>query len=187
MLYNMLMENYQIIISFILGLFVCLFGYKLKKVVFFIAWFLIGYTLMLKLLPIINSNAPVIAESTIYQTLLPIGGGVILSLLGFSIEKFCVSLLVCFSTIAIGISQFGMSWEVAGISAVIGVILGAFAVRLMKPATIIVTAAAGSMVVTNALLALVTSIPHEPYYIFILIGVAIIGALFQFKNTKHIL
>ena len=108
-----------------------------------------------------------------------------MSLLGFSIEKLCVGLLVCFTTIAIGINQFGLSWETVAIAAIIGVILGAIAVNMIKPATIIVTAAVGALVVTGAIFALTTSISHN-YYTLILIGIAAVGAVFQFTNTKHI-
>jgi membrane-anchored glycerophosphoryl diester phosphodiesterase (GDPDase) len=108
-----------------------------------------------------------------------------LSLLGFTIEKLCVGLLVCFATIAIGVNQFGMTWEVVAIAAIIGVILGAIAVNMIKPATIIVTAAAGALVIADAIFALTNSISHD-YYTLILIGVAAIGAIFQFSNTKHI-
>ena len=179
------MEVYEIILALILGAFVCLFGYRLKKMVIFLAFFLIGYTIMGRIMPVLNANLPAIAESSFWQTLLPICGGLVLSLLGFSIEKLCVGLLVCFATIAIGINQFGLSWEVVCIAAIIGVILGAIAVNMIKPATIIVTAAAGALVVADAIFALNIGMSHD-FYTLILIGIAAIGAVFQFTNTKHI-
>lgn len=182
-MYNM--ETYEIVLALILGTFVCLFGYRLKKLVVFLAFFLIGYSIMQRLMPVLNSNLPAIAESSFWQVLLPICGGLLLSLLGFSIEKLCVGLLVCFTTIAIGINQFGLSWETVAIAAIIGVILGAIAVNMIKPATIIVTAAVGALVVTGAIFALTTSVSHD-YYTLILIGIAAVGAIFQFANTKHI-
>ena len=168
----------------LLGAFVCLFGYKLKKIVFFIAWFLIGYTLMKYAMPYINSSAPAIAENALWQFILPIAGGLLLSLLGFSIEKLCVGLLCFFATVAVAISQFGVSGEVIGIACILGAILGAVAVNMMKPATIVVTAIAGALVVTRAIYTLATGIPMG-YHTFIIIGIAAVGALFQFSNTKH--
>ena len=182
-MYNM--ATYEVVLALILGAFVCLFGYRLKKLVVFLAFFLIGYSIMQRLMPVLNSNLPAIAESSFWQVLLPICGGLLLSLLGFSIEKLCVGLLVCFTTIAIGINQFGLSWETVAIAAIIGVILGAIAVNMIKPATIIVTAAVGALVVTGAIFALTTSVSHD-YYTLILIGIAAVGAIFQFTNTKHI-
>ena len=182
-IYNM--ATYEVILALILGIFVCLFGYRLKKLVIFLAFFLIGYSIMQRIMPVLNANLPAIAESSLWQTILPICGGLLLSLLGFSIEKLCVALLVCFATIAIGINQFGLTWEVVIISAVIGTILGAIAVRMIKPATIIATAIAGALVVVDAIFALSSNLSHD-YYTLILIGVAAVGAIFQFTNTKHI-
>ncbi len=180
------MENYEIILALILGAFVCLFGYKLKKLVFFIAWFLIGYTLMAKLMPLMISNLPFVAESELWQNLLPIAGGLLLSLLGFSIEKLCVALLCFFTVITIGVTQFGTGIETILISALIGVFAGALAVRMMKPAIILVTSFSGATVVADALLSLLTSLSYGTYYLPFLIGITVIGAIFQFCNTKHI-
>ena len=182
-MYNM--ATYEVVLALILGIFVCLFGYRLKKLVVFLAFFLIGYSIMTRLMPILNQNLPAIAESSFWQMLLPVCGGLLLSLLGFTIEKLCVGLLVCFATIALGVNQFGMTWEVVTIAAIIGVILGAIAVNMIKPATIIVTAITGALVVADAIFALNASISHD-YYTLILVGIAAVGAIFQFTNTKHI-
>ncbi len=181
------MDTYEIILALILGLFVCLFGYKLKKIVFFIAWFLIGYTLMTHLMPIINDSAPVIAENELWQFVLPIAGGLLLSLLGFSIEKLCVGLLTFFTVLAVAVTQFGLSGEVVGIASILGVILGAIAVNMIKPASIVITAVAGSYVITDALIALfpTTLAKGSLYSLLILAGIAIVGIIFQFSNTKH--
>lgn len=179
------MENYEAIIALILGLFVCLFGYKLKKIVFFIAWFIIGYTLTLKLLPLINTYIPQVADEAFWQGMIPVFGGLLLSILGFSIEKLCVSLLCFFSVIAIAFTQFGVSWEVFGIASVVGVFVGAAAVFMMKPATILVTAIAGASVATDAFLALAPAVSASTYYLPILIGAAALGSIFQFVNNKR--
>ena len=92
-IYNM--ATYEVVLALILGIFVCLFGYRLKKLVIFLAFFLIGYSIMQRIMPVLNANLPAIAESSLWQTILPICGGLLLSLLGFSIEKLCVALLVC--------------------------------------------------------------------------------------------
>ena len=181
------MENYEVILALILGAFVCLFGYKLKKIVFFIAWFIIGYTLMTHLMPFINDSMPAIRESDLWQFLLPIAGGLLLSLLGFSIEKLCVGLLAFFTTLAVAINQFGISGEVIGIACILGVILGALAVNMMKPATIAITPIAGSFVITDAVLTIFPSIGGRGslYALLMIVGIAVVGAVFQFTNTKH--
>lgn len=179
------MENYEAIIALVLGLFVCLFGCKLKKIVFFVAWFIIGYTLTLKLLPLINSYIPQVPQDTFWQGMIPVFGGLLLSILGFSIEKLCISLLCFGATIAIAFNQFGVSWEVFGIAAIVGVIIGAFSVIMIKPATILVTAIIGASVATDAFLTLAPAVSATTYYLPILIGAAVLGSIFQFVNTKR--
>ena len=180
----MFMENYEVILAFLLGIFVSLFGYRLKKSVFFIAWFLVGYIITNSLMPTINTAFLDIANSNLWQILLPLAGGLLLSLLGFMIEKMCVALLCLAATIMFATNQFGWSTDVVTISGVIGVVLAGLATMLMKPATIIVTSAAGALVITNAIFTLVTDLARDTYYWPILIGIAVISIIFQFINTK---
>lgn len=178
-------QNIEFIIALVLGLFACFFGYKLKKVIFFIAWFLIGYTIMTKIMPYINDNAPMIAESELYQFLLPIAGGVLLSMFGFSIEKLCVALLAFFAVVAFAINQFGISGEVLAVAAIIGVFAGALATTMMKPATILVTAIAGGIVAADSIMKIFPGIPYAQYYYLIFLGITAVGAIFQFVNAKN--
>ena len=114
-----------------LGLAVMLFGYRVKKVAFFIIWFLIGYNLMLFLMPLINNVLPVIAESQLYQILLPIAGGLLLALLGFSIEKVCVAGICFFLVMMITVQYFGTDIPTLAVGAIIGVVAGAAATAMM--------------------------------------------------------
>ena len=178
------MEKYEIILGLILGLFICLFGYRLKKIVFFVAWFLIGYMITQSLMPTIITGIPIIADSGLWQTLLPVACGLLLSLIGFMIEKMCVALLCLAATVMFAINQFGWDGQVIIIASIIGVVLAGFAVMLIKPATIIVTSAAGALAVTNSILAIATSLSSDTYHLPILLGVTAVSAIFQFVNTK---
>ena len=71
------------------GLALMFFGYRIKKVAFFIIWFILEYNLMVFLMPTLNNMVPDMATNNLYQILLPIAGGLLLALLGFSIEKLC--------------------------------------------------------------------------------------------------
>ena len=85
------METYELIFAIIIGLLLLLAGYRIKKITFFIAWFIIGYYIMeTYLLGIINNAVPQIANDAIYQNLLPLAGGVLMGCLGFTLEKLCV-------------------------------------------------------------------------------------------------
>jgi hypothetical protein len=177
----------ELLILLGLGLAVMLFGYRIKKIAFFIAWFLLGYIGTTNLLQIqeVRQILPEVLSTELYQILLPIGGGLLLALLGFSIEKLCVG-GICFVLVLLtGIQYFGNDIQTIAISAVIGIIVAGAAVMLMKPATIIATAGVGAYATTLALLIL-TSIDQGTYYWPMLIGFTAVGAIFQFASTKHI-
>lgn len=169
-----------------LGLAVLLFGYRIKKIAFFIIWFILGYNLMAFLMPTINNLVPQVAESSLYQILLPIAGGLLLALLGFTIEKLCVG-GICFALImVIAVRYFGTELQVLAIGGIIGVITAGAAVMLMKPAIIVATAAAGSYALTLAILNLATNLDFSAYYWPLILGITALGSIFQFATTKRV-
>ena len=170
----------------VVGAALILFGYRIKKVAFFLIWFILGYNLMQFLMPTINGWVPQIADSNLYQMLLPIAGGLLLALMGFSIEKICVG-GICFAlVVTITARYFGTEMQTLAIGGIIGVIAAAAAVTLMKPATIIATAVAGAYAATMAILAFFPDINGEVFYFPILVGLSAVGAIFQFATTKRI-
>lgn len=169
-----------------LGAAVLLFGYRIKKIAFFIIWFILGFNLMTWLMPTINNVVPEIATSELYQILLPIGGGLVLALLGFTIEKICVG-GICFALVMmVTVQYFGTEVQTLAIGGVAGVIAAALAVNLMKPATIIATAVAGAYALTLAILMLNPSIDFGTFYWPMILGIAVVGAIFQFMTTKRV-
>ena len=181
------METYELIFTIAIGLLVLLFGFRLKRIAFFVIWFLIGYVLMHDyIMGFINSSVPEIATNSIYQLLLPIGGGVIMALLGFTIEKLCVSSITFAAVMLITINYFGTELLTLGIGAVVGVILGAFAVRMIKPATIIATSGIGAYALTLAVFELFKDLNHATFYFPILIVLMAIGVFFQFGASKRV-
>ncbi|MBQ3352885.1 hypothetical protein IJG89_00860 [Candidatus Saccharibacteria bacterium] len=180
------MALYELLIMAGLGLAVMLFGYRIKKLAFFIIWFLIGYNLMMILMPLINGAVPAIATSELYQILLPIAGGLLLALLGFSIEKVCIAGICFFLVMLITIQYFGTNIPTLAIGAIIGVVAGAAATAMLKPAIIIATSLAGGYALTVALLN-IFPVLNEGLLYFPLIGAfTLLGAIFQFATTKHV-
>lgn len=176
----------ELVILAALGLVVLLFGYRIKKVAFFIIWFILGFNLMGLLMPTLNSWVPQIAENDLWQALLPIAGGLLLALIGFSIEKLCLA-LTCFGLVMmVTVQFFGTDLLTLAIGAIVGVIAGACAVNMMKPAMIIATAIAGAYALTLVLLVIIPQIDVNVWYWPILIGLAVVGSLFQFSTTKHV-
>ncbi len=180
------LELYELLIFIAIGIAVLFFGYRIKKIAFFIIWFLLGFNLMRLLMPTINQAVPQIANDALYQNLLPIGGGIILAMMGFSIEKLCVAGIVFILVILITIQYFGSDLPTIAIGAVIGAIVAAFAVAMIKPAIIIATSLAGSYALTLTIFAFFTTLNFELLYWPFLIAIAAIGAVFQFSNTKKL-
>lgn len=180
------METYELIFTIVIGLLVLLFGFRLKRIAFFVIWFLIGYVLMNEyIMGFINSNAPEIASNDIYQFLLPVGGGVIMAMLGFTIEKLCISLITFAMVMLVTVNYFGTDMLVLAIGAVAGVILGAFAVRMIKPATILVTSGIGAYAL-NLVIFSSFALDKTLFYFPIFIGIMLIGTFFQFGTCKRI-
>lgn len=180
------MELYESLIVAAVGLAVLLFGYRIKKVAFFIIWFLIGYNLMMLLMPIINGAVPEIATEKLWQILLPIAGGLLLALLGFSIEKLCVAGICFFLVMLITVQYFGTDVLTLAIGAIIGVFAAAAATAMMKPAIIIATSIAGAWALTLALLNIFEVIDAAVFFLPLIAAFAILGAIFQFATTKHV-
>ena len=180
------LEIYELLVFIAAGLAVLFFGYRIKKIAFFIIWFLLGYNLMGLLMPTLQSMWPEVMSTQLYQILTPIAGGLLLALLGFSIEKLCVGGIAFVLVMVVAARYFGTDIQTLAISAVVGVLAAGAAVTLMKPAIIIATSLAGAYVLTLAILSLAKDLPFATYYWVILIAITVVGALFQFSTTKRI-
>ena len=176
----------EMIIMAAVGLALIFFGYRIKKIAFFLIWFILGYNLVGFLMPTINQIAPEVVKTELYQTLLPIAGGLLLALLGFSIEKLCVG-GICFALVmVITVRYFGAEMQTLAIGGIVGVVAAGAAVMMMKPATIIATAVAGAYALTLSILVLFPDVNKEIYYFPILGGLSLIGSIFQFVTTKRL-
>lgn len=181
------METYELIFAIILGLLLLFAGYRIKKIAFFIVWFLIGHYIMVTyLMSLINQAVPQIASEPLWQNLLPIAGGLLLALLGFSIEKLCVAGATLGVTMMVTTQYFGTETQTLLIGLVIGVILAGVSTMMIKPAFVVATSAAGAYLLTISIIQLVTVTNLQPYYFLILIALATIGIITQFSTTKHI-
>ena len=180
------METYELVLMIAVGLALLFFGYRVKKVAFFLVWFLLGFNLTRLLLPTFNSMAPQIAEIALWQNLIPVGGGLLLALMGFSIEKLCVGGICFVLVMVIAINYFWTDIATLAIAGIIGIIIAGAAVTLMKPATILATSIAGAYALTISLLTLFPQISREIYYFPAIAIFTLIGALFQFSTTKHV-
>lgn len=167
------------------GLLLMFFGYKIKKIAFFIVWFLLGYIATGYLMPIINGAVAEIANNELWQSLLPIAGGLLLGLMGFMIEKVCLG-GICFGLVIMMTAQyFGTEIQTMAIGAIIGTLAGGLAVMMMKPATIIATAVAGGYALTLSILALAPELNKESLFWPMIAGFSVLGAGVQFLICRH--
>ena len=86
----------------------------------------------------------------------------------------------------ITVQYFGTEWLTLVIGGIVGLVAGSFAVRMIKPATIVATAAVGAYALTIAIFAFFPQIDFTIFYWPILIGLGLIGTIFQFKTNKGI-
>lgn len=167
------------------GLALMLLGYKLKKIAFFIVWFLLGYIGTGYLMPIINGASADIANSSFWQGLIPILGGLLLALMGFMIEKVCLGGVVFGLTLLMTAQYFGTEIQAMAIGGIVGAVLAGLAVMMIKPATIIATSVAGGYALTLAILALAPNIDAEMWFWPMICGFGALGTLVQFVSCKH--
>ena len=173
------LSGYEALIAIAIGVFLALFGYKLKRVAYVIIWFVIGYYLA-------SLVAPHITADPTWQKLIPICAGVVLGVFGFSLEKLCIFAVATFAVSTTIIDAFQLTdvlWIALAIAA--GVIVGVIAVSFIKPLGIITTALSGGKLIAKYSV-LQFSLAHNPNFLIILAVSAAIGILFQFKNCKHI-
>lgn len=179
------LEAWQLWMMAGIGLLLAVLGFRIKKVAFFIIWFVLGFLLMNRFMPSITGALPDIANNPLWTNLITLGGGLLMALLGFTVEKICLG-GICFALVIMITSQFfGTEIQTMVIGAVVGVVAAGAAVMLMKPATIIATAVAGGYLMAVALPMVVANMDAESYYWPILLGTAAVGSIIQFVTTRH--
>ena len=176
----------ELVIMGLISLAVLLFGYRIKKIAFFAIWFIVGLTLARIAMPWMEDIAPEVMSNPLWHNLMPIVGGLIAAMLGFSVEKLCVSGITFALIMLITTQYFGTDYTTLIVGAILGIVAGGAAVMLMKPAIIIATSLAGAYASTLGALNWMTGINLEVSYFPILIGITIFGSVFQFLTTKHI-
>lgn len=179
------MDAWQLWLLVVIGVLLVIVGFRIKKVAFFVIWFVLGVLLLRYFMPTIENALPAVRENTMWQWVIPLGGGLLVSLLGFTVEKLCLGGL-CFALVLMATAQyFGTEIQTMAIGAVVGVIAAGASTMLMKPATIVATAAGGAYIMTVALLQLYPQINAEAFYWPMVGGITAVGSLIQFVTTRH--
>lgn len=179
------LESWQLWLIAIIGFLVAILGFRIKKVAFFIIWFVLGFLLMDYFMPNIENAMPMIRDSMLWRMLIPLGGGLLVALMGFTIEKICLG-GICFALVIMTTAQyFGTEIQTMAIGAIVGVIAAGASSMLTKPATIIATAVAGGYMLTISLTTLFSEMNAEVAYWPMIIGIGVLGSIIQFVTTRR--
>lgn len=169
-----------IIIALVLGLF----GYKLKRVAFFIIWFMLGYVLASKFAPQIFAN-----EAWYVPIIVQILLGLLLGFVGYKVERLAIfgaAFYIAFSVLSSYFPQDSLI-QVNGllyllIKIIISFIIGGVAVSASRPLIIILTSLyAGSLVYTY-----LPQLFTMPYTVALIISIVVIvfSIGFQFAHNN---
>ncbi len=170
----------EAVVTLILAILVCLFGYKLKKIAFFIIWFIIGYHVGKLIPPSVFNN------DQIWGFVIPIAIGILFSMIGLSVERLCVALLAGAIGFFLTIDYLGGAYTFMPnvlIAVIVAVILGCIAVAAIKPMIIFVTAVGGAYYIGLTLIPLF-GLATVPFFYIITIVSAVFGLGFQFTQNK---
>lgn len=177
-----------IIITLILGIVYCFFGFKAVK---FLST-LVGFCIGLGIGYAIASTAKLEQPLTL---VVPIIGAVMFAILGFFLYRIGVFLVVLLAVSSIASSLLleytKLDETVVMIAAlVVGVILSILCVVYLRPIVIISTALAGGLMFSNELFENLIKVRWSPQVETIVrlgVGVilALIGMIYQFQSTKN--
>ena len=170
----------QTIIAIILGIILLFFGYKAKRIAIAIIGFVVGWG-------IAANFAPNLVADPFWQFIIKLAAGAILGVCAISLERLAVFAIVGFAFWSAAYEAIAIPDPMAhiGISVAIGVVAGVISVWLLKPMFIIASSVKGAqMISTMALTAF--NIPTQPWALVLLVVLAALGIVFQWKDCKHV-
>lgn len=168
------------LIALLLGILLCISGYKIQKVLTTIVWFIIGFELTktIGIHFISNTNTLLIVEIII---------GIVLASIGFKLEKLALFITVsylAFKTLSPYMYLLEYTEEIKLIiQGVVSLLIGALSVLCIKPILIIITSLAGASLVKESI---PTFISLDANILLLIFAVfALVGIIIQFKtNTR---
>lgn len=170
--------NLEALVTLLIGLAICLYGFKLKKVAVALIWFAFGYYIANY---IIGTFGIVLTEE--YAFAVPIIAGCILGLIGLTLVKVGIYLAAGLISYMF-ITNLGMFDQT--ICIILGIVVGAIIVflasKFLKPVIIICTSIGGASLVTKAAKVLVLGLNANIFTIVFII-LAIIGIATQFDRN----
>ena len=168
----------ETIISLIIGLLFCFFGYRIQKVVISLVWFIIGYRLA-------NFIAPNFIGDQTTILIISIVVGLILLSIGYKLEKLAIFITVSYLVYTTIAPYIGLLNQSSNISLLIqagaSLIIGALSVIYIKYILIFITSIAGANLITEIIPTFISL--NSTIILIIFIVLSLLGILFQFKNN----
>lgn len=174
------------IMALIIGAIMLFAGYKVQKVMIFIAWFLLGYNLSHDICISFLSNETLLLVINIII-------GLVFGSIGYSLERLSLFIAVSYLTYQVLSSYFAVNLQqvfadqgdlmVFAILVAGSMIVGGIAVSFMKPIIIIVTSLYGANLIKLNMGAVVSI--EAQYILYIAIALFVIGMIVQFKTNKR--
>lgn len=164
------------LITIIIAIVTCFFGYRLNKIIIAIMGLFIGFNLGLTYLPIIIEN----------QTIIYIISAVIALIIGFtSYNLYLIGIfLICALAVYNICGTIGISENLQTIIGLIaGVIAGVLAVKFTRPIMIIVTSFSGASLITENVFNIL-KFTNPIITLIITLIIATLGMLYQFSQKK---
>lgn len=158
-----------------IGFILCMYGYKIQKLVITLAWFCIGYTIA----GYIGGN---FIEAANTLLIIQIVAGLVLASMGYKLEKLALCLAVAYltyTTIGPYITGFESTMSFA-IQIGISLLVGILSILFIKPILICITSIAGATLVKQYVPVFITLQSNILFIGFIVLAVC--GILIQLKQ-----
>lgn len=158
------------------GLVLCLYGFKIQKLVITLAWFGVGYSIA----GYVGGN---FIEAANILLIVKVVSGLILASMGYKLEKLALCIAVAYlvyTSIGPYITEYegAMAFAIQlGISLVVGILSTLF----IKPILICITSIAGATIVKQYIPTFITLQPNILFIGFIVLAVC--GILIQLKSN----
>lgn len=166
--------NITSIITIIIAIMTCFFGYRLNKAIIAVIGLLIGFNIGITFLPLIITN----------QTLIYILSAIIAIILGMiSYKLYLVGIfLLCAIAAYILTENLGLTDNIQIIiGLIVGIIAGLLGVKFTRPLMIISTSFCGSSLIIDTLLP-IFNIQNNTVSIILTLIIAALGMTYQFNQ-----
>lgn len=167
----------NLILGLVSGSLGCFFGLKLKKIVLFLAWFIVGIALVSGITDAFHINHTI-------TLLLELLVGVVLGVLSMKLQKLSFFIILFILVFSIVYFLTPHIWYNYLIGFVVGLILGVIATKIYEPMIILSSSFAGAWSISHTITEYF-SLTNGLYYVLILLCVFVLGCSFQFKNYKY--